>query len=230
MHQTMPTHKINPSTNNQQANGVGLPNNGSENQSSSDELKANQNQYQTLNSQMQQMRGDPSGGSSEDALLNYANNMLTENDRAIQRMNGSGEIVEHEFDFGRGGGNGFEETQLGNNDPPPASSPFIQAAKALLLQVLSFIKVGGPDVNPNIMIANYSQGSRIAELAKTLAEAGMTDEVVNGNAMLKHEALEVDSKAAGVKGEFDTQIQYWKDVLQGNKQAEKDTHDHARHG
>lgn len=230
MHQTMSTHKINPSTSNQQANGVGLPNNGSESQSSSDELKANQNQYQTLNSQRHQMRGDSSSGSSEDTLLNYANNMLTENDKAIQRMNGSDKIVEHEFDFGRGGGDGFNETPLGNNDPPPASSPFIQAAKALLQQVLSFIKVGGPDVNPNIMIAKYSQGSRIAELAKTLAEAGMTDEVVNGNAMLKHEALEVDSKAAGVKGEFDTQIQYWKDVLQGNKQAEKDTHDHSRHG
>lgn len=195
-------------------------------QNSSEQLEANQNQFSALDSKTQKMR---------DGLLDYANNMLTENDRAAQRMNGNTDIVEHKFHFGeeddgRGSRNGFDETPLGNNDSPPVSSPFIQAAKALLKQILGLIKVGGGDVNPNVMIAQYSQGSKIAQLAKTLAEAGMTEDVVEGNSMLKHEALDVDSKASGVKGEFDTQIQYWKDVLKGNEQAEKDTHDHAKHG
>ena len=225
----MSSHSINPVNNNQRVSGS--PGVDTDNQSALEQLKANQSQYADLVSRLEQTRGSDSSGSGSinNGLLDLANQMLTENDRAIQRMNGSADIVEHDFHIGEEGeqeGSGQDE----NGHNQHATSPLITAAKALLRQVLGFIKIGGSDVNPNVMIANYSQGSKIAELAKTLAEAGMTEEVVEGNSQLRHEALEVDTRAAGVKGEFDTQIQYWKDVLQGNKQAEKDTHDQARRG
>lgn len=228
----MSSQSINPANNNKRVSDIGLPKEDSDkqDQDTARQLDENQNQYSSRSSQREQMRGGSTNGSYKDSLLDYANNMLTENDIAIQKMNGSKKIVEHRFHIGgedseqEGGGQG------GNVHNQHATSPLITAAKALLRQVLSFIKIGGGDVNPNVMIANYSQGSKIAELAKTLAEAGMTEEVVQNNSQLQQEAIEVDTRAAGVKGEFDTQIQYWKDVLQGNKQANKDTHDHAKHG
>ena len=129
-----------------------------------------------------------------------------------------------------------KETNLnppsGGNAKSGGTSIFIEAAKILLKVILGIIRVKNPSVaaNPNAMIAKYSTGSKLAEQVKNLTEAGMTDEVVNKNPLLRHEALDTDQKAAGVKGEFDTMIQFWKEVLQGDKQAEKDTHDQAKRG
>ena len=118
---------------------------------------------------------------------------------------------------GSGGGN--DQNQDGNNQ----TSIFIQIAKTILSQVSGLIKPGGIGefARPIEMIAKYLQGLTLTQLAKSYAEAGMTDEVTNQSAMLKHEALEVDQRAAGLTGEFTTDLQAWKDVLAQNKTAEK---------
>ena len=131
------------------------------------------------------------------------------------------EIENPPIDIGStdGSGGGNDQNQDGNNQ----TSIFIQIAKTILSQVSGLIKPGGIGefARPIEMVARYLQGLTLTQLAKSYAEAGMTDEVTNHSAMLRHEALEVDQRAAGLTGEFTTNLQAWKDVLAQNKTAEK---------
>ena len=128
--------------------------------------------------------------------------------------------------FGNFGGN--QGGQNGANPFGGSGSGFIQAAKAILKAVLALMISGVGNNNPFFNIAKMLAGKSMVEVAKTLTEAGMTEEVVQQSPMLRHEALLVDTQAAGLRGIFETAIQYWNQTAQANKQIEKDTHQLAQ--
>jgi len=122
--------------------------------------------------------------------------------------------------FGSGGGSDDGEETSFNG--------YLESAKALLKAVLVLMVQGAGNSNPFANIAKLLTGKSMVEVAKSLVEAAMTDEVVNKTPILRHESLEVDTKAAGLRGLFETAIQYWNQAAQANKQIEKDTHQLAQ--
>ena len=131
-------------------------------------------------------------------------------------------------DFGGGGGIGIGGDGGGGGFTQSTGNGFIDAAKAILRAVRTLMVSGVGNNNPFFNIAKLLTGKSMVEVAKTFSEAGMTDEVVNQSPMLKHEALLVDTQAAGLRGIFETAIQYWNQTAQANKQIEKDTHQLAQ--
>ena len=129
---------------------------------------------------------------------------------------------------GTGKGIGAAGAAAAGLEKPSFGSSYIESAKSLLRAVLTLMITGAGNNNPFVNIAKMLAGKSMVEVAKTLTEAGMTDEVVNGNPMLRHEALLVDTQAAGLRGIFETAIQYWNQAAQANKQIEKDTHQLAQ--
>ena len=128
----------------------------------------------------------------------------------------------------------YRRINLGNEDLEATRSKkkannlatmFLDLAEAILRGIKSIVTMIGIFINPVLMIARYTQGSRLAQIVKTYTEAAMAAITVRGDPDLLHRALDIDTRAAYVRGEFDQSVDAWKNALVENKQAEKDTHD-----
>ena len=80
-----------------------------------------------------------------------------------------------------------------------------------------------PDNNPFFNIAKLLGAKSVIEVAKNEIEVGMTMEVVQDSPMLRHVGLNLDAKAAGLRGLFETWLQYWNQAATAQKQIDKDT-------
>lgn len=109
--------------------------------------------------------------------------------------------------------------------PPPQSTgnPFFDAAQALLTVVQQIMTGGVGNNNPFFNIAKLLGAKSVIEVAKNEIEVGMTMEVVQDSPMLRHVGLNLDSKAAGLRGLFETWLQYWNQAATAQKQIDKDT-------
>lgn len=143
-----------------------------------------------------------------------------------QRRDLRGNIIDPRNKNGTGGGSNTSSNLTSTNSNGTGGGPgsmFIETAKALMAMALSLIVTGVGNNNPFFNIAKLLAGKSIVEVAKTLVEAGMTDDVVNESPLLKHEALLVDAKVSGLRGLFETWLQYWNQDAQANKQISKDS-------
>ena len=147
-----------------------------------------------------------------------ANEIKAAKERASQQQPGGAGGFQPGGGGQPGGAGGTPQFPTGGG----GGSGYIQQAKALLKAILALMISGAGNNNPFFNIAKLLAGKSMVEVAKTLTEAGMTDEVVNKTPMLRHEALLVDTQASGLRGIFETAIQYWNQAAQANKQIAKD--------
>lgn len=103
---------------------------------------------------------------------------------------------------------------------------YLQAARALLRAIL-MVTIQATDPNPIVQIAKNLTNKGLSEQAIAYLEAALVDSAIQGSA-INQQIILTKAQANTVHGEAETNIGYWKEVLNQNKQLEKDTHDLAK--
>lgn len=103
---------------------------------------------------------------------------------------------------------------------------YLQAARALLRAIL-MVTIQATDPNPIVQIAKNLTNKGLSEQAIAYLEAALVDSAIQGSAT-NQQIILTKAQANTVHGEAETNIGYWKEVLNQNKQLEKDTHDLAK--
>lgn len=105
---------------------------------------------------------------------------------------------------------------------------YVDAAVALLraIALVSFNGVLG-HVNPITQIAKNLTNKGLSEQATTYLEAAMVDTAIAGTPANQQIILR-KAQSNTIHGEAETNIAYWKEVLAGNKQLNKETQDLAK--
>ena len=101
----------------------------------------------------------------------------------------------------------------------------IAAAKALL-KAVALNTIRTITNNPVVMLAKNFFNKTLVQSAVSLLEAAQIDEILgNGD---KQQIILLLAQAKTVDGEASQNIEYWKEVIQQNKQLERQTHDMAK--
>ena len=101
----------------------------------------------------------------------------------------------------------------------------VAAAKALL-KAVALNTIRTITNNPVVMVAKNLFNKTLVQSAVSLLEAAQIDEILgNGD---KQQIILLLAQAKTVDGEASQNIEYWKEVIQQNKQLERQTHDMAK--
>lgn len=115
--------------------------------------------------------------------------------------------------------NGIQGGGLGNGNG------LIAAAKALL-RAVALNTVRTITNNPVVMLAKNFFNKTLVQNAVSLLEAAQIDEILGAGD--KQQIILLLAQAKTVDGEASQNIDYWKQVIQENKQLERQTHDMAK--
>ena len=104
---------------------------------------------------------------------------------------------------------------------------YLNAAIGLLRAIHIVTANAQVNANPIVHIAKNLTNKGLSEQAITNLEAALVDSTVQGTPA-NQQILLTKGQANTLHGEAETNIAYWKEVLSGNKQLEKDTQDLAK--
>jgi hypothetical protein len=108
-----------------------------------------------------------------------------------------------------------------------SANGYLQAAKALLKQIGQISQAMAGNANPIIQIAKNLTNKGLSEQAVAYLEAAQVDTTLGGQA-INQEIILTKAQASTIKGDSDTNINYWKETLADNKSMGKATHDLAK--
>lgn len=105
------------------------------------------------------------------------------------------------------------------------AAPFVNAVRALFKQVMRNT-LAPRATNPTNMVALHNNNKTLYDLAISILDAGQTQLALMGT-VANQDLIFLRTQATAGKGEEETSIQYWIQMQDQNKQANKDTHKHA---
>lgn len=122
-----------------------------------------------------------------------------------------------------GYGSGSSGVSLGGGG---VASGYLSAARALLKAILiNTLNANNP--NPVVQIAKNMANKTLSEQATAYLEAAMVDTTIQGKP-IEQQIIMTKYQATTIHGEAETNIAYWKQILEENKQLGKQTHDLAK--
>ena len=139
---------------------------------------------------------------------------------------GGGSSSAGTFSAGGGGSSGSDFSGGGAGDPGSSGSPYLDAARSLLMAI-GQVTANARGNNPITQISKNLTNVSLADQAVAYLEAGMVDTALQGTPVNQAIIL-TKAQATSVRGESQTNVNFWKQVLEDNKQAGKQTHDLAK--
>ena len=121
----------------------------------------------------------------------------------------------------------LDRASLAGKIASSSGNSFLQAARALLRAVLLVTMNAVNNPNPIVQLAKNLTNKTLTEQAIAYLEAGLVDSTIQGTAV-NQQIILTKAQANTLHGDAETNIAYWKEVLQENKQLQKDTHDLAK--
>lgn len=125
-----------------------------------------------------------------------------------------------------GGASGNNSNEFGADGLSVAGSSYLQAARALLRTIMQ-VTISAKSGNPIVQISKNLTNKSLADQAIAYLEAANVDTALNGTPTNQAIIL-TKAQASTISGESQTGINYWKQVLEDNKQLQKQTHDMAK--
>jgi hypothetical protein len=107
-----------------------------------------------------------------------------------------------------------------------AGNAYLDAAR-MMLRVVMQVTIGARSSNPIVQISKNLTNKSLSDQAIAYLEAANVDTALNGTAV-NQQIILTKAQASTISGEAQTGINYWKQVLEGNKQLQKETHDMSK--
>jgi len=152
---------------------------------------------------------------------------------AVSEFTGNGAVNANNNSGNVNGGadsGGADSDGVSTSDSGSASGSangYLQAAKALLRQIGQISRAMSGTSNPIIQIAKNLTNKGLSEQAVAYLEAAQVDSTIGGQA-INQDIILTKAQASTIKGDSDTNINYWKETIKDNQQLGKATHDLAK--
>jgi len=116
--------------------------------------------------------------------------------------------------------------EFGADGLSAAGNLYLDAARILLRTIMQ-VTISARSSNPIVQISKNLTNKSLSDQAIAYLEAANVDTALNGTAV-NQQIILTKAQASTIGGEAQTGINYWKQVLEGNKQLQKETHDMAK--
>lgn len=116
--------------------------------------------------------------------------------------------------------------EAGGQKAPPIGNAmgYLMAARALLGAIARLTAVASLNPNPIVQLAKNLTNKGLSEQAIAYLEAALVDSAISGTP-INQQIILTKAQSNTIHGEAETNMGYWKEVINQNKQLGKETHD-----